>query len=357
MPSPGYLRSHTARLAATILTAAICVISAKCQTGSSEPPTECSPYASIPLPPEAEQAVTPKTAPACASYRSYRGIGRPVNYAEARACAWQERLAQQAGLQQNPQELTAWVVGGSLILADIYFNGAGVPRNVPLAIRFACEAEEGMATLALPELQKFSDVARAHEPFEFCDYAASTITMSFCSGYESEVDDDRKDRYYKSLKATMTPEQQRAFEKLIVTQKAYVKAHASEVDQSGTIRDIRTIGSESILSNLFHAEVVHFERGKWPALSDTQIAAADIVLHREYARALRRARIQPQGMIDMGAVSAAHLSSVEKPWEAYRDAWVAFARLRYPDAAARIRAQITLDRYRLLKTISPDTGL
>ena len=55
--------------------------------------------------------------------------------------------------------------------------------------------------------------------------------------------------------------------------------------------------------------------------------------------------------IDEGAVTASHLSSVETTWETYRDAWVAFARLRYPAAVAVIRAEITLDRYRLLKTI------
>jgi hypothetical protein len=42
---------------------------------------------------------------------------------------------------------------------------------------------------------------------------------------------------------------------------------------------------------------------------------------------------------------------VEETWEKYRDAWVSFARLRYPHAVAAIRAEITLDRYRLLKTI------
>ena len=119
-------------------------------------PADCSAYASIPLPAEAENALAPKTPPACASYRSYRGIGRPVNYSKARACAWQERLAQQADLGQNQKEPTAWVVGGSLILADIYFNGAGVKRNIPLAMRFACESEEGMAKLALPDIAKLN---------------------------------------------------------------------------------------------------------------------------------------------------------------------------------------------------------
>jgi uncharacterized protein YecT (DUF1311 family) len=321
------------------------------QTTPVELPADCSAYESTPIPAEAANAAIPSTAPACASYRSYRGIGRPVNYSEARACAWQERLAQKADLGQNQKEPTAWVVGGSLILADIYFNAAGVNRNVPLAMRFACESEESMATLALRDIAKPNSSPGARGPFEFCDYAVSTFTMNFCSGYASEIADDRRRRYYNSLKSSMIPEQQAAFEKLLSAQNAYIEAHASEVDQGGTIRAIRTVGSQGILKDLFHVEVVQFERKKWPVLSDNQITRADALLHREYEKTLRQLRTQSKEAIDEGAVTAGHLSSVEATWETYRDTWVAFARLRYPAAVVVIRAEITLDRYRLLETI------
>ena len=319
------------------------------QTASTELPKDCAAYASVPLPPEAEKASAPKTSPSCASYRSYRGIGRPVDYAAARACAWQERLAQKAGLGQNPDEPDAWVVGGSLILADIYFNGAGVKRNVPLAIRFACESEEGMAMLALPDIAKLDGVPL--KPFEFCDYAATTFSMDFCGGYKSEIEDERRTRYYNSLKSSMPLEQQAAFEKLLAAESAYIKAHAAEVDQGGTIRVIRTIGSENILKDLFYTEVVRFDRKKWPALSDNQIKTADALLNGEYTKKLHQLQKQTKEMIDEGAVTADNFSRVEESWKTYRDAWVEFARLRYPAAVDSIRAQITLDRYRLVKTI------
>ncbi len=322
------------------------------QVAPADAPADCSSYASIPLPAETEKTPAAKTAPACASYRSYRGIGRPVNYSEARACAWQERLAQKANLGQNPQEPYAWVVGGSLILADIYFNGAGVQRNIPLAMRFACESEEGMAMLALPEIAKLNGSPPVHGPFEFCDYAMTTFTMNFCNGYASEIEDDRRSAYYNSLKSSMTPGQREAFEKLLAAQNAYVEAHGSEVYQGGTIRVVRTLRSEGILNDLFHTEVVQFERKKWPVLSENQIATADSLLHREYQKKLQQLEAQTKEAIDDGAVTAGHLASVEEAWGAYRDAWIAFAGLRYPAAVAAIRAKITLDRYRLLKTIS-----
>jgi len=352
MPHARYLCMKLMAHETTILIASCALVTAALgQTTAPELPADCSAYASIPLPAEAENAAVPKSPPACASFRSYRGIGRPVDYSKARACAWQERLAQDADLGQNQAEPDAWIVGGSLILADIYFNGAGVKRNIPLAMRFACESEEGMAKLALPDIVKLNGSPGAHGPFEFCDYADSTITMNFCSGYASEIEDDRRSRYYNSLKSSMTPEQKAAFERLLTAQNAYIAAHASEVDQEGTIRGIRTIGSMNILKDLFHTEVVHFERKKWPALSGSQITTTDALFRREYKQKLLQLGTKPKDEIDQGAVTPSNVSRVERTWETYRDAWVAFARLRYPGAVPAIRAEITLDRYRLLKTI------
>jgi hypothetical protein len=55
--------------------------------------------------------------------------------------------------------------------------------------------------------------------------------------------------------------------------------------------------------------------------------------------------------MDQGAVTADHLAEVEEVWQRYRDAWVAFARVRYTATVSVIRSAITLDRHRLLKTI------
>jgi hypothetical protein len=321
------------------------------QSGSAPPAADCSEYTAIPLPAEAEQLPVLKTPPGCASYRSYRGIGRAVNYAEARACAWQERLAQKADLGQNSKEPIAWVVGGSLILADIYINGAGVKQNIPLAMRFACESEEGMAKLATSDIAKLESSRPARGVFEFCDYASTTFTMNFCTAYASQIEDERRNRYFHLLKASMSPEQRSAFEKLLSARDAYIEAHASEVDQGGTIRSIRTAGSQTILKDLFQTEVVRFERKQWPALSEREIRSAEVWLNREYDKKLEQLRAHTKDEIDQGAVTAAHLVSVETTWRTYRDGWVAFARLRYPLAVDAIRSAITLDRYRLLKTI------
>jgi hypothetical protein len=343
MNRAGYVGRHLLGLLTAVFMANLAVAGAAVGQPTS---AECSSYASVPLPAEAEKVPVPKTPPGCASYKSYRGIGRPVNYGEARACAWKERLAQKAELGQPP------VVGGSLILANIYFNGAGVKRDVPLALRFACESEEGMAEFALESIKKLNGSLPAHGPFEFCDYAATTVSQSFCAGYASEIANDRRDRYFDSLKPSMNGEQRAAFEKLLAAEHAYIEAHADEVYQGGSIHNIRTLGSQDILQDLFRTDVVRFERKEWPALTGDQISTADAVLHREYEKELGQLRAQPNETNDLTLVTADHLASVQKAWERYREAWMAFARVRYPENAARVRAEITLERYRLLKTIS-----
>jgi hypothetical protein len=97
--------------------------------------------------------------------------------------------------------------------------------------------------------------------------------------------------------------------------------------------------------------MVHFEHKKWPALSDTQIKTADAVLHREYVKKLEQLRMQTKGPVDQGGVTDGNLSKAEETWQSYREAWDAFARMRYPSAVSAIGAQITLDRYRLLKSM------
>ena len=310
----------------------------------------CDAYTAVQVPAEAQSVVTPKVAPGCASYRSYRGIGRPVNYAETRACAWKERAAQKAELGQNGKEPTAWVIGGSLILADIYFNGAGVAVNRPLAMRFACEAEESMAELAMDHLAKAGSPSDAKKPFEFCDYSVTTFTMNFCSSYKAQVQDDQRDREYRRLASAMPPDQRVAFETLLSAERAYLGTHASEVYQGGSIHNIRTRSSQNILDDLFHGELMQLKRKHWPALSQAEVAGANLLEETERAKAIQRINAQPKDKANED-ITADGFAKAQAAWEAYRTAWVVFARLLYPEHAAAVRAEITLDRYRLLKTI------
>ncbi len=68
----------------------------------------------------------------------------------------------------------------------------------------------------------------------------------------------------------------------------------------------------------------------------------------------RRVSATPKDELEDGAVSAEGLAKAQAVWERYRRAWDAFARLRYPEEAQRIEAEIDLERYRWLKTMDRD---
>jgi hypothetical protein len=53
-------------------------------------------------------------------------------------------------------------------------------------------------------------------------------------------------------------------------------------------------------------------------------------------------------------LSRRRVAKAQAVWERYRRAWDAFARLRYPEEAQRIEAEIDLERYRWLKTMDRD---
>jgi hypothetical protein len=167
----------------------------------------CQHVTAISLPTEASVSM-PAQSPACESYKSYAGIDRPADYTAARGCAWKERAAQQAGLGQNPKAPIAWVVGGSLILVDIYANGLGVPRNLPLAIRPSCEQTEGFLGSAIQDLDlRGTNELKAAEHFELCDYAASTFEMNFCAAFSSELADELRDRTVREIAKDWTSSQ------------------------------------------------------------------------------------------------------------------------------------------------------
>lgn len=223
----------------------------------------CKKYESVTLPAEAV-VLTPAEYPACESYKSYAGIGRPIDYAAARTCAWQERAAQKAELRQNPAAPVAWVVGGSLILADLYANGDGDRQNLPLAERLACELSGGLVREAFGNLDARETAARNAKPFEVCDYAATTFEMNFCAGYSLEANDARRNETLDRISKNWAANQKEAFQAARTAFEEYaadVSKH--ETYRGGTIRTVRMIGVEEDLHAKFVADFESYEKGNF----------------------------------------------------------------------------------------------
>jgi len=312
----------------------------------------CKTVASVPLPPEAE-IPKPSIFPACESYKSYAGIGRPVDYVAARNCAWKERTAQLASLRQNPNAPIAWVVGGSVILANIYSNGNATLQNLPLAMRMVCEQKDGFLDDALADLKARAVTgAKISGPFDLCEYAATTFEMNFCTAHTSQIEDDKHTRAFGRLSTNWTQAQKSAFAEAQKAFEDYVTTVGRrETYLGGTIRNIRVDGVEQELKQAFFDELLKFEHGDLPRGSPQDYQHADSDLNTVYRKALDAAK-SPAEPSDDGEIKPGGIRDTERSWLHYRDSWIAFARLRYPSTSQDTWSQwLTATRTERLKLV------
>lgn len=317
----------------------------------------CEKWESVSLPTEASAILEPKSFPRCDSYRLYSGIGTKRDFQAARKCAWSERLATKASLQQNYTDSISWAIGGSIILSELYANGEGVPRNIPLALRLACEDQNDDEAVSLIEdlESRLNQAPSAQKRFRYCDHALNTMMMNFCASYDAQIQDQRRSDTLHRLSAGWTPPQRDALEVLTQKAMAYSLAHArGEINTGGTIRTLMAIDAEQNLRNSFAAALEAFEKGDLPHTSAKEAADADSELNRVYRKVIAAAKAQCP---DSGAPEPKGIQNAERVWIPYRDAWIAFTKLRYPSTSYESwLTLLTRDRTTVLKDILCEIG-
>ena len=293
---------------------------------SDEPSPECKKYLATPLPAEATQIPAPKTWPNCNSYKLYSGIGTKVDYAAARKCAWAERLSRSSELETD--NYLAGQVGGTSMLVTLYANGEGVAQNKPLALRLACEDDLDKDGLKKIESLPASPLSEK-EKYDRCEFAYTTIEMNFCVVWDSEISQQRRNDALDAISSHWPADQKAAFTQLLTAKETYVEAHGDgETYLGGTIHTLRVFGVEADLRNKFLDAVKEFESGRLPKGTQSDFKRADTELNSTYRKALELAAAQDDG--DDGNIQPKGIRQAERAWLHYRDAWVAFAKLRYP---------------------------
>jgi uncharacterized protein YecT (DUF1311 family) len=308
----------------------------------------CKKYLATPLPLEAAQISAPKRWPDCNSYKLYSGIGTKVDFAAARHCAWSERLAIEAGL--GPRYTVASVFGGSAMLTVLYANGDGVNRNIPLALRFACEQGWAPAEFEgrVSHLKALLSKPAATTPkFSFCGDITSGFMGGFCAAYDSEIANARLEDRVRTLVSGFTPAQRTAFDTLRKLEEEYARAHGSgEIDLSGSARAMFEIDAQQSLREDFLAALESFEAGEFPTGSAGAFREADARLNSVYRKVMSNASTHKS---EYGAVQPEGIRNAERAWLKYRDAWVGFAKLRYPAVSTDVwLALLTKDRTSIL---------
>lgn len=333
-------------------------ISARAQLEDADAATKakCAEYLKLPLPAEAESIPTPKQWPSCASYKLYSGIGTKVDFGAPRKCAWSERLAAQSGLE--PRYTVQSIFGGSAMLTVLYANGEGVEKNLPLASRFSCESGWAPAEIS-GRLARLESLRSAGSPskqrFGFCDDITSGAMDGYCAAYRGELEDQTRTNAIGKLASGWPQAHQTAFAKLVQAELTYADLHGrGEIDLAGNSRAAEEIAATQAIKDSFRGAIEAYEVGKsFPQKADA--AEADAELNRLYRETISATEAAKS---EYGAVQPEGIRNAERAWLKYRDAWVDFARLHYPNVSAEAwLTLLTRDRIATIKGDSCDKNL
>lgn len=331
-----------------------------CQTGEVDAKitAKCEKYLQTPLPAEANTIPTPAQFPSCHSLWLYYGFGgENEDHAAARRCAWQERAV---FLREKNQYAGSPADGGMETLANIYANGVGVTRSIPLALRFACETAE--LTPAIGQIEALEALAGEPAPrnkkdyFNYCDGDPTTPQVAICASWDDKLEDEERQRVIQQLSETWPKAQQAALAALVKVEFAYSDAHArNEIDLSGSGRVVWEVDAEQDLRNDFVAALQAFEKSQFPTWTAEDFAKADQNLNLTYRNITTEAKTNKD---EISTIRAEDIRSTELVWLKYRNAWIAFAKLRYP--SVRVDSWLTLltnDRIAILKNTACEIGI
>lgn len=285
----------------------------------------------------------------CDSQALYYGDNGKPDPIRARQCAYLER----GGTVTGSGGVST--IGGSAVLAMIYANGMGVPRNLPMATKFACEAGGAPAEID-GRIEHLQQMAAASSPkrFDFCDDITSGYMGGVCASVAADQADGRRADALSKITHGYSASQRQAYAALRKAAGAYFDAHSgNEVDLSGTARGAFEIEDVEASEQAFIRNLKALEAGKLPSGDAKQ---ADARLNAVYRRALANPGLAPQdgGYGSLGTITAKGIRADQRLWLAYRDAWLRFAAVRRPALPGdTVLAWLTTQRTDELRALLP----
>ncbi|MBV9655351.1 MAG: DUF1311 domain-containing protein, partial [Acetobacteraceae bacterium] len=162
--------------------------------------------------------------------------------------------------------------------------------------------------------------------FSYCDDITSGAGQGFCAAHDAALADQARKTRIEAVASGWTGKEKQAFLTLRKAEQAFIDARAAhEVDMSGTARAAMAINEEQAQQEDFLALLQQLEAGTIAPSTAADLSTADDKLNAVY----RRVQQTPETIL-WGTVTRADIRAAERAWLAYRDAWVAFARVRYP---------------------------
>lgn len=265
--------------------------------------------------PDAQDAATLK---GCNSEALYYGEGVATDFVKARQCAI---LEDQRGDDDD-------TFSGKTILLQVYANGQGTARNIPLATAIACsiQAPIGGNNELVLGLQK---LAEKPVHFDICDNIMVTYDIGTCVARDSVIAGYARDRKIADVLHRLRPASASLFPDLRTAFNAFAQAHAdNEVDMSGTERAYTVIGEHDRERDQFLTDLTRLADGQWLRASHADALAADAALNRSYKKGLDACAVSDN---NYSTVTASGVRSTQRTWIVYRDAYVRFAAIAAPN--------------------------
>jgi hypothetical protein len=232
------------------------------------------------------------------------------------------------------------------VLSMLYANGLGVKRDTTLATHYMCNA--GGSVVELSARVKRLAALPASKRYDQCDDVTRSATGAVCADIAARRAGSIRSVYFKRLRAALSPPQLLAFDRLVKASDAFASAHAEqETARGGTAYASFVMDAQAREQEWLREHLFNFEKGSFNAPPASRFAADDAELNRVYQ--LRTHPAEPPDDFD---VSPEQIRATQRLWLAYRDAWVAFAALRYPQLPAdSLKALLTQWRIKQISRI------
>jgi uncharacterized protein YecT (DUF1311 family) len=234
------------------------------------------------------------------------------------------------------------------MLMTIYANGRGARRDLDVAIHLACGIEgapaESHGRVTHLASLRAGQAAQGSE-FHYCNDVTSGLAAGYCAGHASSIAQAARDAELVRLTAGWGADERAAFALLREAFEAYAEAHANSGDMTGTLRMALWISARDGARDEFLATLRRLEAREVPSAAAAQFRTADAALNSAW-RALMRSELPNQGI---GGPTREGLREAQRAWIRYRDAFIAFAALRYPQVGrSAVAALLTRQRTALL---------
>jgi hypothetical protein len=290
-------------------------------------------------PPAADQpaARTAASPNGCDAEALYYGIGVRRDPERARLCAF----------TQTPSHAALEPFAGRAMLMTLYANGSGVRRDLDVAIHLAC----GIAGLAPAEydarithLAGLRGTQARGRDFHYCDDIRGGLPEGLCAAHRAALARPQREATLRALIARWTPEERAAFEPLRRAFEEFVAASAAGDLASPSLRGRLEQG----LRDQFTDMLQRLSNGRAPRFTAGQFGTEDLQLNQAY-----RARLEDERQYDAPGISVASLQNAQRAWLRYRDAFIAFSRVKYPNVAREsLAAWITRNRSEIIPGLS-----